>query len=265
MRGTSSVVLFALLVLIAPTAGAAVTLHFTPAETTVALEATSHLSICLDVPLEVRTVEVWVRFDPAILTSLGGGKGALFGSAPCFVWEGFELTAPDTWHGFAVTIGSTCWVTGPGELLRWNFRADARGLAAITAVEVRLFDPLAIRIADVTLPPTTVRVKDPAVTPVIDPPPAPAGPSLGLAPNPFNPRTFVSAAVSISGPAHVEAFDLRGRSAGLIWEGWAEPDMGPVPWDAVGPDGRPLAAGLYILRLRDASGRSALARALVAK
>jgi hypothetical protein len=249
----------------APPAGAAVTLRFTPADTTVALGATSHLSIWLDEPLEVRTVEVWVRFDPAILTSLGGGKGSLYGSAPCFIWEGFELTAPDTWHGFAVAIGSTCWVTGSGELFRWNFRGDARGLAAITTVEARLFDPRAILIADVTLPPTTVRVKDPAVTPVPDSPQAPGGPSLGLAPNPFNPCTLVSAAVSVSGPARVEAFDLRGRSAGLVWEGWAEPGMGPVTWRAVGPDGQPLANGLYILRLRDASGHSALARAMVAK
>jgi len=249
----------------APPAGAAVTLRYAPADTTVMLGASAHLSIRLDEPLEVRTVEVWVRFDPALLTSLGGVKGQLYGNAPCYIWEGFELTAPDTWHGYAVAIGSTCWVTGPGELFRWDFRGDARGLAAITTVEARLFDPRAILIADVTLPPTTVRVWDPAATPAPDPPRTPAAPSLGLHPNPFNPRTLVSAAVSTAGPARVEAFDLRGRSAGVVWEGWAEPGMGPVPWLAVGSDGRPLPAGLYILRLEDASGRAALARAILAK
>ena len=73
----------------APPARAAVTLRFTPADTTVALGATSHLSIWLDEPLEVRTVEVWVRFDPAILTSLSGGKGSLCENHP------FPVSADD--------------------------------------------------------------------------------------------------------------------------------------------------------------------------
>lgn len=248
-----------------PRAGAAVTLRFTPADTSVALGASASLSIRLDEPLAVRTIDVWVHFDPAILTSLGGGRGQLYGTAPCFVWEGFELTAPDTWHGYAVTIGSTCWVTGPGELFRWNFRGDAGGLAAIVSVEARLLDPNALLIADVTLPSTTIRVRDPALTAAPDQPAASAGPSLALAPNPFNPRTRVTPAVSAPGPARLEAFDLRGRGVGMIWEGWATPGMDGVPWLAVGPDGRPLAAGLYILRLRDASGRTALARAMLAK
>lgn len=264
-RATLSVATICAVLAAAPSVGAAVALRFTPADTTVMLGASSHLSVWLDEPLELRTVEVWVRFDPALLTSLGGNMGQLFAVAPCYIWEGFELTAPDTWHGYAVAIGSTCWLTGPGELFRWNFRGDARGLAAITTVDARLFDPRAVLIADVTLSPTTVRVWDPAVTSAPDPPRAPGAPSLGLCPNPFNPRTLVSAGVSVPGPARVEAFDLRGRSVGLVWEGWAEPGMGPVPWQAVGPDGRRLAAGLYILYLRDASGRSALARAILAK
>lgn len=246
-------------------ASAVVTLRFTPSDTSITLGDSSRLSIRLDEPLDVRTVEVWVRFDPALLSSLGGGKGALYGRAACYVWEGFELTAPDTWHGYAVTIGSDCWVTGPGELFRWDFRGDARGLAAIASVEARLFDPAAMLVADVTLSPATVRVTDPAVVPAPDPPRAPAAPSLGLAPNPFNPLTLVSAAVSVPGPARVEAFDLRGRSVGLVWSGWAEPDMAPVPWRAVGPDGDPLAAGLYILRLRDASGSMVSVRAVLAR
>ncbi|MHB8077875.1 MAG: hypothetical protein ACYDIE_01295 [Candidatus Krumholzibacteriia bacterium] len=268
-RATAVAALLAAILCVAPAsvppAGAAVTLRFTPADTTVMLGASAHLSVWLDEPLEVRTVEVWVGFDPALLTSLGGSKGQLYAGAPCYIWEGFELTAPDTWHGYAVAIGSTCWVTGPGELYRWNFRGDAGGLAAITTVEARLFDPRAILIADVTLPPTTVRVWDPAVTAAPDPTRTPGAPALGVWPNPFNPRTLVSPAVSAPGPARVEAFDLRGRSAGLVWEGWAEPGMGPVPWLAIGPDGRRLAAGLYILCLRDVSGRTALARAILAK
>jgi hypothetical protein len=94
---------------------------------------------------------------------------------------------------------------------------------------------------------------------------AATGPSLALAPNPFNPCTLVTPVVSAPGPARLEVFDLRGRGLGIIWEGWATPGMAGVPWRAVGSDGCSLAAGLYILRLHDASGRTALARAMLAK
>jgi len=54
--------------------------------------------------------------------------------------------------------------------------------------------------------------------------------------------------------------------AGLLLIAWlASERRRAVPWRAVGPDGDPLAAGLYILRLHDASGRMAIARAVLVR
>jgi hypothetical protein len=266
--GLACASLFAALVLLlavafAARADAAVALRFSPADTTIMLGAGAHLSVMLDEPLEVRTVEVWVQYDPAILTSVAGVKGALFDAVPCFIWEGFEATAPNAFHGYAIAMGSTCWVTGPGELFRWSFQGTARGVSPIVSAEARLYDPRANLIADVTLGPTTVRVKDPAVTPV--PSATPGGPSIGISPNPFNPRTSVALAVSVAGPARVDAFDLRGRGVGTVWAGWATPGMAPVTWDARGANGCPLPSGLYVVRLRDAAGRIAATRAMLAR
>jgi len=266
MRHARSFLLAALIAavlgLCATPARADVALRFAPDDTSVTLGASGTLRIMLDEPLAVRTVEVWVTYDPAILTSVSGVQGALFRATGCFIWEGFEPVAPNQWHGYAIVIGSTCWVTGPGELYRWNFRGDARGVSPIVTVEARLYDPQANLIAGVTLAPTTVRVKDPSVTPVPD---APGGPALGLAPNPFNPRTTVSLAAGAPGPAAVDLFDLRGHPLGTVWQGWADAAGTSFAWDGRDRTGRLLPGGVYLLRLRDAAGGTALARAVLLK
>lgn len=259
--GTAAL-LAAALCLGAATARAAVALRFTPEDTSVALGAPATLRVLLDEPLDVRTVELWVTYDPAVLTSVGGGQGQLFRATGCLVWEGFEPQAPGQWHGYAIVIGSTCWVSGAGELFRWEFTGEARGVSPVVAAEVRLYDPQAVLIDGVTLAPATVRVKDPSLSGV---PSHPGGPALRIAPNPFNPRAMVGLAAGIPGPARVELFDLRGRSLGTVWEGWADDAGVSFAWDGRDRAGQALPGGVYLLRLRDAAGSAALARAVILK
>lgn len=256
----AAALLAAALCLVAAAASAAVALRFAPADTSIALGASATLRVMLDEPLDVRTIELWVTYDPAVLASAGGGQGELFRATGCFIWEGFEPAAPDQWHGYAIVIGSTCWVTGEGELFRWEFSGGARGVSPVVAAEVRLYDPQAVLIAGVSLAPATVRVKDPALTGV----PRRAGePELRIAPNPFNPRATVDLTAGASGPARIELFDLRGRCLGTVWEGWADAAGASFAWDARDGDGQALPGGVYLLRLRDAAGGAALARAVI--
>ena len=252
--------LAAALCLGAAPAAAAVALRFAPEDTIVTLGASATLRVVLDEPLDVRTVELWVTYNPAVLTSVGGWQGELFRATDCFIWEGFESTAPNQWHGYAIVIGSTCWVNGVGELFRWEFSGGACGVSPVVAAEVRLYDPQAVLIPGVTLAPATVRVKDPSLTGV---PRHAGGPALRIAPNPFNPRATIGLTASAPGPARVELFDLRGCSLGTVWEGWADDAGASFAWDGRDRSGHALPGGVYLLRLRDAAGSAALARAVI--
>jgi hypothetical protein len=103
----------------------------------------------------------------------------------------------------------------------------------------------------------------------VDSPPTVPGARLGLAPNPFNPRTTLFMRSATTGPATIEAFDLRGQSLGTIWNGWLSPDLAggaaQADWSGEDSRGQDLASGVYLLRLRDAAGNVATARATLAR
>lgn len=253
----------ALLVMVASLpARSEVVLRWSPADTTITLNDTASISIWLDDAIPIRTVEAWVAYDTTIVRSISGVRGALYNGLPCFVWQGFEQSGPGQWHGFAVAIGSTCWAVGPGELYRWTFEGIANGTSPVTTVDIRLFAPDASLIADVSLTNTTIRVGDD----LSSAPEVPAtGMFLGLSPNPFNPRTTLSFVVASPGPARVELYDLRGRNLGTLWHGWAPSGLISIGWDGTAGDGRPLAGGVYLLRLQDVAGHTAAARGMLVK
>jgi hypothetical protein len=226
-------------------------LRFDPAAQTVPTGSNASLSVMLDDALDVRTIILTVRFDPAILTSLSGTPGDLYDDAPCSVFHDFHLNGPGEWYSASITIGFDCWVTGPGELYRWNFNGTHPGTSQIEVLEVVLLDPASDNIPDVTLPSTVVYVGEGTATP---PPPAP-GLELNLAPNPFNPSCRITFSASAPGPARLEVFDLAGRHLATPWQGALGADPTSFSWQAAGDDGRPLASGVYLFRLTDAAGR----------
>lgn len=249
-----------ILILVATSAGqAAVTLRFAPDDQTVPTGSNATLSVMLDEALDVRTVELTVTYDPALLTSIDGDPGQLFLSSGCSLFPDFQDNTPGQWYGACVALGFDCWVTGPGELYRWTFNGTNPGTSPITAIQVRLYDPAANVIADVTLPPTTVRVGEDTATP---PPPAPAL-GLELAPNPFNPSCRIT--LSGEGTARLEVFDLAGRCLAQPWQGRLEGGTTAFDWQALDASGRPLPSGVYLFRLSDGHGAVCLRRGTLLK
>lgn len=73
--------------------------------------------------------------------------------------------------------------------------------------------------------------------------------ALAAWPNPFNPRTVVTATVARAGVWHLAVHDLRGRRVAVLFRGRLDPGTHAWPWDARDAAGRPLPSGLYLARL----------------
>lgn len=75
-------------------------------------------------------------------------------------------------------------------------------------------------------------------------------PGLRSAPNPFRAATAIEFRVDRPGRAELDVFDTRGRHVRRLLAGDVAAGVGSVAWDGLGADARPVAAGLYFLRLR---------------
>lgn len=229
---------------LATAAQAQVHLRFDPADTTLAVGDACRLSIVLDEPLAIRTIDVTVTYDPAILQSQGGGSGTLYTSSGIFTFQGFEAPGPGQWHGYAVLMGAGLAIYGPGELYYWNFTALANGNTPITSVEVYLSTTDGSWFSSVLLPSGVVKV-GPQTSPVGTELPAPAA-ALTLWPNPFNPRTEVATTLPEPGWTTVDVFDPRGFRLARLFDGPAEAGPLAVSWDGRMDDGQAAPGGNYI-------------------
>jgi hypothetical protein len=218
---------------------------------------TATLGVVLDDTLDVRTFEVRVAFDPAIIASVEGGPGAAF--AGLDLYQDFALEDDGVWHGYCVVLGADEWAVGPGELFTWTVTATSEGSSPLTAVDLGLRPPGGGDYPDVALPTVGIDVGD--VTAADAPPDAPL--ELRLSPNPFNPRVTidlrpVSGAVAAS---RLEVLDARGRRVALLW---SADDGGGLPsslaWDGRDAAGRSLSSGVYLFRLAGPAGHLALQR-----
>ena len=87
-----------------------------------------------------------------------------------------------------------------------------------------------------------------------------AGPfRLGVAPNPVRGAAFVSWS-GAKGPLRVDVFDAQGRRVAGATDTGAD---GKWLWSGARDDGRPLPAGVYIVRASDGAGRVATDRAVL--
>jgi hypothetical protein len=85
---------------------------------------------------------------------------------------------------------------------------------------------------------------------------------LGVAPNPFNPRTEVSFRLPHAAAVSVSVFDVTGRRVRDLVSGAFSAGRHVVAWDGLDDDGRPAATGVYLVRLR-AEGRHEVSKALL--
>jgi len=240
---------------------AAVTLRFSPDHLDLPIGGGGSLSVILDDALDVRTIEVWAEYSPAVIASMDGVPGQLFAGSGCPLFPDFVDTVPGQWYGGVVALGATCYVTGPGELYRWDFEGTAAGNCLVLATQVKLYDPLAHLIADVTLTPATVVVGDLSS---VSPDRQDAS-GLYLQPNPFNPRTQLSFYSSLNGYAELSVFDLAGRLLERIWSGQLVRGAIAVSWEGRDALGRSLPSGTYVFRLRGPGENVAVAKGILLK
>jgi len=204
------------------------------------------LSLVTNDPLSIRTAEITLQGDPAIIADMVCTPGALFDEVSCMVWEESEELNPGVWHGLAVIIGADCEAVGPGELLRWDFSAVAAGVTDLVNVEAKLYAWDGSQYPEVeVLAPAEIIVGDLSATPSL-------GDALQLShhPNPFNPTTTLSFTLPESHPVHINIYDINGRLVrNLLNE---NRDQGPheVVWNGRGDDGRMQASGLYFSRIQ---------------
>jgi hypothetical protein len=257
---TETAPLAVLLTLLLAGPAAAVELRFTPPELTIeTLGQAGSLSIWLDEPLDVRTIEVTVTYDGSILSGEAGAAGAAFADLPCFVWEEYEQ-GENQWYGFAVAIGADCYVTGPGELYRWDFFTAGYGSCDIEAVSVVLYDQFAEEILDVTLPGASVTVGN-GVVPV---PGVMSEPCITASPNPCNPMTSIRFWLPEERVARLEVYDIKGRLVRRLLDGPVGAHWSEVRWNGRTDAGVSCASGVYLYRLdtghEHLTGRVTLAR-----
>jgi hypothetical protein len=234
-------------------------LRWDPADPLVQLGDQYTLSLTLDDTLDVRTIELFVQFDPGVVASVDGQPGALFDGFNLF--QGFETVGPDQWHFYCVILGSDAWTTGPGELFRWTIDTVAEGVSPVATMQLTLIAPGSVEYTEAVLTDGQITVVDP--TGVGDT--APAAPTVGLYPNPFNPRTRVQLSLPGGGPGRVDVLDMRGRVVDVPWSGTADDRPVDLDWDGCDRHGQPLPSGVYTFRLSGAGGRVASVRGVLVR
>jgi len=240
-----------ILALSAGAASAEIALRFTPPDTTIEPGDSTRISVMLDDAVYFRTIDLTVTYDPSLISTVSGGQGTLFSDSSFFIWEGFEESVPGQWHGYAVIMGAADSLSGPGELFAWEVEGLIQGTTPITAIETLLYEPNALIIPDVTLDPTTLRVRW-AASAVGDLPAF--QPDLKLYPNPFNPGTRIGFDLPVGGHILLSVFDARGRRVATLHEG--EAAVGPLnfDWDGRDDSGFIQPGGVYLFRLDSRQG-----------
>jgi hypothetical protein len=103
----------------------------------------------------------------------------------------------------------------------------------------------------------------PTVAGVDDLPLQPAGLSLGVTPNPFNPQTTISFEMPTDSEVTLSVFDARGRLIRHLLEGYLAQGPQEVSWDGRDEVGNTVAAGVYLVRAVTPRHRSTAKLALV--
>jgi len=96
-------------------------------------------------------------------------------------------------------------------------------------------------------------------------PAPPGGPVVTNHPNPFNPATNVRWRVESPGAIDVSVHDARGRMVRTLLRETTSSTSGVIRWDGRDDAGRALPTGTYLVRVRDAAGRSSTSRATLLK
>lgn len=133
------------------------------------------------------------------------------------------------------------------------------GLGAATSIDQLdiywpsgLHQVVTARPADIVL--SVLEGQDPVVSGVRDDVPQLATVLDAARPNPFNPATTISFALATPQRATLAVYTVDGRLVRTLLEGDLATGPHAVAWDGRGADGRVVASGTYLYRLRTADG-----------
>jgi xylose isomerase len=82
-------------------------------------------------------------------------------------------------------------------------------------------------------------------------------------PNPFNAATVIRFALTTTADVELEVFNLAGQQVATLVEGTQEAGTYAIHWDGRDDNGRQLASGVYLYRLRTGDGQQVETRKLV--
>ncbi|MCP3861111.1 MAG: T9SS type A sorting domain-containing protein [Phycisphaeraceae bacterium] len=85
---------------------------------------------------------------------------------------------------------------------------------------------------------------------------APAAATLAAPhPNPFNPRTTITLTLDRDQPLRLTIFDAAGRRVRTLHDGPCTAGTHSIEWNGRDEGGRPLASGVYLVRMATAEAR----------
>src|SRR5205814_502471 len=79
-------------------------------------------------------------------------------------------------------------------------------------------------------------------------PPATRVRDMGVSPNPFAGRTYITFPAAREGPVRVEILDVTGTLVRHVWSGRTVPGPVSVSWDGTNDQGAAVASGIYMVR-----------------
>lgn len=202
--------------------------------------------------------DAYLRYDPAVLQFLPAAnastqEGPLM-TAACGLR--FHVFTADTLAGrLRISHSLMCAgvsVTGPGVVYRVRLRA--RAVDADTPLSLLLAAPhkTTFYLAGTILAPlatTDAVVRVGAGSLSAAPTPRVGVSGLRVAPNPFNPRTRIVFEAEQAGPAAVAVHAVDGRRVRTLWQGDVAAGIWSRDWDGCDDRGRPMAAGVYLVRV----------------
>ena len=206
-----------------------------------------------DVVDSVSCMEIFIRFDPALLEVETAREGRLYQESPFTTFFDWDLVAPDTVSAIDCVLGYRTCVITPGELVMFVFRGIADGKAAVKVTTARLWDvdraPLITEIAGgANIQIGNVTGENPEV---------PARGFLANHPNPFNPSTSILLFIPWDGmgsggtlKTRLSIFDSRGALVRLLFDGQAEAGINRFAWDGRNDSGADVASGIYYATAR---------------
>ena len=87
---------------------------------------------------------------------------------------------------------------------------------------------------------------------------------LSATPTPFNPRVQLSYELPVSGPARLDAYDVRGRHVVTVLDRELSAGPGQIVWNGTDARGRSVSSGVYFFRLQQ-SARTETTRAVIVR